>query len=424
MQWLIFLFSLLFIIIFHECGHFFVARFFRVAIARFSIGFGKPLYRRVSTKHATEFVLSPILLGGYVQFSEKKHLDELTFETLARWKKILILLAGPMANILLALILMTVVFKMDVYEPIAIVGELQSDSFLQQQGIPQGAKVLRCNDNRVKSWSDVMDHWQVQGKNSLVFQINGHDKTMQVFVPEFFKQDDLFQALGFSPYIYPLPAIIDGFTKDSKAYAQGLMIGDEILELNHQKVHSLQDVSLFLKDYPDQKIKIKIKRKKEILHLSIKLGHQKQGKFRIGFLGIRALPFSQFPQWYEKKQYSWFEATVKSLKWIKKILHWQLTSMGKGVEVSGPVGMARAAHDAWVLSFKAYLLFLVWLNMGVGILNLIPIPILDGGQCLLLVIGKWIPAIEKEKNKKLILTLSLIMLCAMLLLGILHDWLE
>lgn len=424
MYWLVFLFSLLLIIVFHECGHFFVARFFHVAIDRFAIGFGKPLLRYRSPKHSTEFVLAPILLGGYVHFSEKNVLDHLRFDTLARWKKILILLAGPMANLLLALILMTIVFKMDVYEPIAVVGEMKKHSFLQEQGIMRGSKVLQCNDAFVSSWSDVMEHWRSQGSNTLVFQLNGHGKTMHVVVPSYLTKDDLFQSLRFSPYIHPLPAIIGGFTQDSRAQAQGLKLGDEILEINRQPVQSLQDVSLILKDHPDERVEMKIKRQGQLLQLSFWLGHQRKGNKRVGFIGIKANPFSQFPQWYVKKQYSWINASIQSFKWIKKILQLQLLSFRQGVEVSGPIGMVRAAQDAWALSLKAYLLFLVWLNMGVGVLNLLPIPMLDGGQCLLLIIGKWMPAVEKEKNKKMLLKLSLLLLMTLFILGIFHDGME
>lgn len=421
MHWLIFLFSLLLIIVFHECGHFIAARFFQVSIDKFVIGFGKPLLRWKSTKHATEYILAPIVLGGYVQFSEKDVLHHVRFETLARWKKMLVLLAGPLANIFLALILMTIVFKMDFYEPIAIVGKVKEHAFLHQQGIGQGARVLQCNDASVLSWSDVIAHWHHQGNNILIFRYNGHEKTVHLIVPLSLTQEDLFQSLGFSPYIHPLPAIVGGFTQDSSAPAQGLKIGDELLEINRQEVHSLQDVSVILKSIPDELVQLKIKRQGQLIQLSLWLGHQREGHKRVGFIGIKAIPFSKLGSWYVKKHYSWLDATFQSFKWIRKILIWQFLSFRQGIEVSGPMGMARAAQDAWALSLKAYLLFLVWMNMGIGILNLLPIPILDGGQCMMLVIGKWIPAIEKEKYKKFLLRLSLLMLIALFLLGVIND---
>lgn len=422
MLWLVFLLSLLLIIVFHECGHFWVARLFHVAVERFSIGFGRPIFKWISPKYGTEFVLSPILLGGYVHFSQKNVLHQRQFETLARWKKILILLAGPVANILLAFMLMTIVFKLDVYEPIAIVGKLQRNSFLLQKGIKEGSRVLRCNDIPVSSWSDVLEHWQTQHQNTLVFKVNGYDKTMHVVIPAMLSQEDMFQKLGFLPYIHPLPAIVGGFTDDAKIRLQGLAIGDEILEVNHESVNSLQEISAFLKMHPDEQIQVKVKRQKKILNLNLSIAHQIEGSKRVGFMGIRALPFSEFPQWFVKKHYSWLDASIQSAKWMKKIIHWQLVTFSQGVEVSGPIGMVRAAQDAWALSLKAYLLFLVWLNIGIGFLNLLPIPILDGGQCLLLIIGKWFPAIEKEKNKKMILILSLFILFGLLMVGTLNDW--
>ena len=119
-SWMIVILSFVIIILLHELGHYLVARCFGVAVARFSIGFGRPIFLWRSKKQLTKFTFAPILLGGFVQFAEKSKKNYRLFSELASWKKILILLAGPAVNLLIAMAVLSVVLKADIYEPKAI----------------------------------------------------------------------------------------------------------------------------------------------------------------------------------------------------------------------------------------------------------------------------------------------------------------
>ncbi|HBB52427.1 MAG TPA: RIP metalloprotease RseP [Legionellales bacterium] len=423
----VFLLSLVLMIVFHELGHFLVARLFRVAIARFSIGFGPALLSWTSKKHLTKFTLSPILLGGYVKFSDKSFQHHHRYEDLRRWKKICILLAGPFANVILAMFLMVFVMKMERYEPIAAIGKVYPQSVLEKKGITSRSQIIRCNDISIHSWPELeraLDHRQA---NLLVIEDSqGMRKTVEL--PATRSMDLFFKTLGFEPYIFPMPAIVGGFSKDSPAQKQGLLVGDEIKKINENLVQDLNQLSLWIKQNPNKTVNLEIIRHGQKQSLSIRLGEQVRNHLTYGLLGITALPFSDFPQWFQLNQPTWWQAINDSFNMTWKLSLLQLHSWGQVQDVlkqvSGPVGMVRTAQEAWSMSTKAYLLFLSWLSIGVGMINLFPIPILDGGQCLLLLVGKFFPAIEKEKYKKFLFLISFVLILSLMTVGLINDGLS
>ncbi len=420
--------SLIAIIVIHELGHFTVARIFGVAVERFSVGFGKPLLSWTSQKHFTQFTFSPILIGGFVKFSEKPFLNHQVFDEIKRWKKILILLAGPFANFLLALVLMTVVFKIDSYEPIAYVEKIYPNSILETKKILPFSQIIRCNDRAVRTWSEVLGSIQENQKNRVTFKINADNKQTTIELPNLKHKEDFFKILGFEPYVFEMPAIIGGFTPASKGQNQGLKVGDKILSIQGKKVNNIHQVSKILRDYPYQRVLIEIERNHQRLELWLSVGGKHIGQQTIGFLGITSLTFAEFPQWYKKIHYSWAAALMQSCHVTTRLFHFQLSTWFHGSDnlrqISGPIGIVKTAQDALGLSLKAYLFFVVWLNLGVGILNLLPIPILDGGQCVILLLAKWVPAIESEKIKNSLLAMSILFIFSLMLLGTFNDWIN
>jgi len=248
-------------------------------------------------------------------------------------------------------------------------------------------------------------------------------KTIEV--PAMKNMDLFFKTLGFEPYIYPIPAIVGGFSKDSPAQKQGLLLGDEIKKINQTPIQDLNQLSSWVKQHPHQAVDLEIGRHGQKLNLKIRLGEQVRNHLSSGFLGITALPFSNFPQWFQLKQSTWGQAIKDSFEMTWQLSLLQLRSWGqvKDVlkQVSGPVGMVKTAQEAWSMSIKAYLLFLSWLSIGVGMINLFPIPLLDGGQCLLLVLGKFCPFIEKEKYKKLLFLMSFVLILGLMTVGLIND---
>jgi regulator of sigma E protease len=423
----IFLLSLVLIIVFHELGHFMVARIFHVAIARFSIGFGPALCSWTSKKHLTQYSLCPILLGGYVKFAENKFPNHRVYEHLSRWKKIFILLAGPIANLVFAMFLMVFVVKMDTYEPKTFIGKISKQSILEKKGISTLSKIIRCNDKPILTWSDLDNALNKRQSNLLVFE-NSQGMRQSLEIPKIQNTDKFFKLLGFEPYLYPIPAVIGGFSKNSPAQKQGLMLSDKIIKIDETSIQNLTQLSFWVKNHPNKKVTLEILRKGQKQTLSIVLGEQHQNHQTYGLLGVTSLPFSAFPNWFQLIKHSWLEAVNIAFKMTWKLTLLQFHSWGQVQDVfnqiSGPVGIVKTAQEAWTISSKAYLLFLAWLSIGVGIINLLPIPILDGGQCLILLLGKFFPSLEKEKIKNLLFFISLVMILSLMTVGLVNDGLS
>lgn len=415
--------SFVIIILLHELGHYLVARSFGVAVASFSIGFGRPIFLWRSKKHLTRFSFAPILLGGFVQFAEKYKGNYRLFSEVASWKKILILLAGPAVNLLIAIAVLLAILKTDVYEPKAIIGKIYNNSILAAQGISSPAEIIACNDTQISSWSELLQAIDAQGGNTLLIQLG--NKVVNIVLPPISDKQSFFKIVAFEPFVFELPPIIAGFTANSPAKKQGLQVGDRILSIEGIAVNSLEALLHELKNYPEKQINLAILHGKKKITRQIKLGMRYNNNQKVGFLGIRSQPLASYPHWFHKVHYSWPQVMNKTIHIIGRLIKAQAfawkdakTSYDK---IAGPIGIIKTAQESFKVSTNTYLFFIVWLNVGIFFLNLLPIPILDGGQCLIILLAHLFPAIEKKTNKDIMVFLSIIMVFSLFILGTFND---
>lgn len=418
-------------VLFHELGHFWVARLFHVAIETFSIGFGKALFSYRSRKHQTEFRIAPILLGGYVRFAEDSscHPKQQLIRDLSLWKQLCILLAGPFANLLLAFLALVVFFKLGSYTLVPYVGDLEKQSLAGQIGFEKGQRILAVNDHQVNSWDDVVN--DVFHQESIKFsvvnadELNKHDLYYQS-TKSLGHEQDFFSWLGFKPLLPKIPAIVGSVQKNSSAEMAGIREGDQIISIDDLKIHHMAQLSEYISTHPDASVQLRWLHGSQLISKKVILQSRQEQQRKIGQLGFASATFDHFPQWFYFNEYSWGGAFKKAITTT-----WDFLSLQLGVwlhfdehlgNVSGPIGMAKAADHAWSIGFKMYLIYIVWLNIGLAIINLLPIPVLDGGQCVVLILKKFFPKVLNEERSKLINICSFVLLTGLFFLGLMNDW--
>ena len=417
----IFLLSLIVIVSVHEAGHYFLARFFKVAIHTFSIGLGKTMASFFAKKQGTYFQIGIFPIGGYVKFSEEPMPNKVLYTSLSAWKKIVILLAGPMFNFIMAFLI--------------LVGLLQTPNYQMYPmiGLPHAnkAKIIELNKQAVNSWAElktILDKDQEIG--SIKLKLLSDDKTLVYQLKPGTVKGSLNQWLalqGFSIFYPALPAIIGGFSANSSAKAAGLQLDDKILAINEESISDINALVNCLEKYPDMEVNVRFLRQGEILSTRITLASRYLGRKKVGVLGVKTYEISAYPHWYHPVNYTWRQTISHGFSGIIEILGLQ-TNGWKHIDreykaISGPIGIAYAAHQAWSMSFKTYFLFLVWLNLGVGVMNLLPLPILDGGQCLMVLIEKWFPNLLTVRLKNLLALWSVMLLFCLIVVGFHNDWL-
>jgi regulator of sigma E protease len=412
----------------HEWGHFSVARRFNVAISTFSIGFGPTLVKKVSSQAQIEYRLCAILLGGYVKFAEdlNNHPGQQLFENLRLWKKILILLAGPFANLLLAFFALIIYFKMDSYTMLPYIGAVQEHSIAQQIGFKEGQRIQKVNGTPVFSWTEVIQ--SIHSNPTPDFTVFDSLQGLQIIhlsTKVLKSSSNLFDVLGFKPHLPQIPPIISKVQSGSPAEKAGFKTGDKIIATNHFSIQYMYQLSDWISTHPDKLVEITFLRDGIEHQVKVELGHWANGSKHMGQLGILTFDFSHYPDWFHYVHRSWFQAFYQSLMSI-----WGFCKIQLGVwfhlkeqlsNLSGPIGMAKAADHAWSIGFKTYLFFIIWINIGLAIVNLLPIPILDGGQCVLLILNKIFPKFLGRESQNIIMLWSIIFIGGLFILGLFND---
>ncbi len=418
-------------VLFHELGHFLMARLFHVAIETFSIGFGKALFSYTSRKHHTEFRVTPLLLGGYVRFAEDSahHPKQVLIRDLSLWKQLCILLAGPFANLLLAFLALVVFFKLGSYSLVPYVGDLEKQSLARQIGFEKGQRILAVNDHLVNSWEEVVNDVFHQGSIKFtVIDADAQNKHNLYYQPTktFVNEQDFFSLLGFKPLLPLVPAIVGSVQKNSSADMAGIAVGDQIISIDELNIHHMAQLSEYIRNHPDALVQLRWRHGSQLFSKKVILKSRVEQQKRIGLLGLASATFDNYPQWFHFKEYSWGGALKKAITTT-----WSFLSLQLGIwlhfdeqigNISGPIGMAKAADQAWSVGFRMYLIYIVWLNIGLAIINLLPIPILDGGQCVVLILKKFFPKVLNEQRSKLINICSFVFLTGLFLLGLVNDW--
>ena len=425
----------------HEYGHFQMARLCGVKVLRFSIGFGKPLFKKRFGRDGTEFVLAAFPLGGYVKMLDERETDapivaaELprAFNRQSVWKRILIVIAGPTANLLLAIVLYWVLFMHGVTGMKPVLGEVATDTPAAHASLKQGEEIVSVAGIPVQTWQDV--RWtllqQVLDMPAVDIEaMNGRQErhVHRLALGSLDKEDfegDFLGKLGLVPYQPAVPAHIGEIIDGGAAQQAGLKPGDEIVRVNGVAVALWEDFVQAVRRSPDRPLKLEVHRGDAILHLSITPQSVREGNEQVGRVGAAyRMAQSEIDQLLTTVSYAPGAALIKaanktwetstfSLKMLANMLTGDVSWKG----ISGPVTIASYAGQSAHIGLTAFLSFLALVSISLGVLNLLPVPVLDGGHLLyyVLEILKGSPVSERtmEAGQRIgLILLGLLMLVA------------
>ena len=393
----------------HEFGHFWVARRCGVHVERFSVGFGKALFRRTD-KQGTEYVLALIPLGGYVKMLDERveavapELLHKSFNNKAVWQRAAIISAGPIANFIFAVFAYWLVFLIGVPSVRPVVGEITAQSVAAQSNILPGMELKSVAGIETPDWDSV--------RMALIGEIGDAKTTIGVapfgssqvvvkqlnlndwhFDPE--KQDPVV-ALGIIPRGPQIETVLAQVQADSAAQKAGLQAGDRIVKVDGQVLVSWRAFALQVRDNPGKSMSLEIERNGQPLNLTLIPDTKSVGKGQVqGFAGVvpKIIPL---PDEYKTiRQYGPLMAfsvagdkTWQLMKLTVNMLGKLITGDVKLNNLSGPISIAQGAGLSAEYGFVYYLMFLALISVNLGIINLFPLPVLDGGHLLFLAIEK------------------------------------
>ncbi|MBL6818031.1 MAG: RIP metalloprotease RseP [Proteobacteria bacterium] len=427
----------------HEYGHFIFARIFKVHVQRFSIGMGPVIYKRLD-KYGTEFAISAFPLGGYVSMITNKLLEvepeikeqlteeqiQSTFDSKPKWQRALIMFAGPLANFLLSIFIFSLIF-LNTPDPQtkAVIKTIDSSIIMSSEDefILPGDEIYAINSLTISDPKDInlelLSYAGYTGAINLSLKRPEIDDLVNVavvvkdFLPTSESQSNPLQYMGLSTE-YKMKPIIGNLVKSGPADAAGLKNNDLISKIGNKEINYASDIRAAVSSIPNQNVLIDIYRDGDFIQLPISIGSSidKNGK-EIGILGISFGTNRTFIQSISKGVYETYNLSVKTFQFIGKMVTGNM-----GTEnLSGPIGIAQMAGNTAQAGFLPFMYLMALLSISLGVLNLLPIPVLDGGQLTLLGIeairGKPLP----EKVENYIYTGGILMVGALMIFAIFND---
>lgn len=391
----------------HEWGHYYVAKLCKVKILKFSIGFGKPLYQRV-TSSGMEFVIAMIPLGGYVRMLDGR-VDEVSeseqsvaFNFQPVWQRFAIVAAGPLVNFIFAIFAFAAIGMIGQQTPVPVIGEISENSYVSASGLQSGDRIVAVGEHSTADWRAVMIELSTfSGETTIpvtVKQPNGVTQTHSIPIngwkidPD---QGDLFAALGFQPYRPALTTMLALVAPKSPADLGGLQVNDTIRKIDGTSMDNWSQIVGFIEQRPNQSAQIEVLRDEQVLTLELEFG-QKPDAPSLGYLGVN--PFQEpWPQEYiQNIQLGPLDAIFDGAAQTWRLMVVTLDMLGKLLtgdvsvkNLSGPISIAQGAGVSASIGIVAFLSFLALISVNLGIINLLPLPILDGGHLVYFTI-EWI----------------------------------
>jgi len=385
----------------HEFGHFIVARKLGIKVEKFSIGFGPALLSWHSRDREVKYVIAAIPLGGYVKMlgetPEEEEIPEAerhrAFDAQPVWKRASVAVAGPGFNFIFAIFAYMVVGWVGQTVLPPVIGFISSGSPAAEAGLMRGDKLLTVDGSRVHSWQDVESHLKDDTGKEIRLGVRRQSQTLSIrlHLPET-KRDPLLvnvaaKALGIGP---GMDIIIDGVTADSPASRSGLQAGDLIRKINGRPVHSIDGFIEMVRQHPEQSMDLTVERNDALLNIHITPAKNEKGKGHIGArMATRTMtaPVTYHMGLLEGVSYG-FERTWETTSLTLQVLGKMVVASISPKNLGGPIAIAQIAGKTAELGIAAFVAFLALISVNLGVLNLMPVPVLDGGHLLYLAIEK------------------------------------
>jgi regulator of sigma E protease len=396
------------LVVVHEFGHYWVARRMGVKVLRFSLGFGKPLWARRFGTDQTEWVIAAIPLGGYVKMLDE-HEEKVAKQDLPRafnrqstLKRVAIVVAGPLFNFLFAILAYTILNMVGTEGLRPVVGKVTESSLAQQAGFRQGDEFIAIDGYKVQSWDQrrlylyerALDHatvtFTVRGLDGLT-----HERALDL---SSLSAADVGAGLlerhvGLFPSLPALEPVIGTVDKRGSAAEAGLQVGDRVVAIDGHPVKTWQDMVKVVSAKPDVPLRLRVERSGitqefRVIPKPIETNGQLIGRIGVGVripelpanmrVLVRHAPFSALTEGFET---TWRMSSL-TLKMLVKMLKLEVSAK----TISGPLTIAQYAGASAQVGFDRFVMFLAVVSISLGVLNLLPIPVLDGGHLLIYLI--------------------------------------
>ena len=390
----------------HEFGHFWVARRLGFKVLRFSVGFGKTLWRRVGAVDGTEYIIAAVPLGGYVKMLDEREgpvaPDELhrAFNRRPHWQRIVVLLAGPAFNIIFAVLVLTgILLVAGVTLARPVLGDIDANSIAGRAGLHAGDEIVAIDGQAVNSQRDVLLDLldAVSDSAPITLSVRAPDGTLRagsLAIPDpdqrrrLTEPSALMSGIGLGFFEPPVPAVLGLVEADGPAAHAGLKAGDTILAVDGESVHDFPGLVTQIQSRGGQSVSIRYRR--EALEATVQvpvLAERHDGK-SVGRIHVRPPPLAPYPpNLLRHTQLSLPAAFARAnleawdMTALQGRLFWRmLIGQVSMKNLSGPLSIAEYAGDSAALGLASFLYFLVIVSLALGFMNLLPIPILDGGQ--------------------------------------------
>lgn len=385
----------------HELGHFIVAKSLGVKVLKFSLGFGPRIIGK--TVGETEYRLSAFPLGGYVKMLGEEPGEELPESERPRaynfqpvWKRFSIVFSGPLFNLGFAVVIFFIIFLTGVPALYPDIGKVAENSAAADAGFRSGDRVLKVNTSPVKGWEDIMVSLEDYTGGEIVFTVKRGERTLELPVTPkkamakgIFGNEEEVWDLGISPLLRP---VVGSVVKDSRAEQAGLKKGDTILRINERTLDTWQDMTALIHESPETPLAFEILRGSTSIEMTITPEKKKmQGpsgeEKEIGLIGIG-------PERNDfTRKYPVIDAARLGLHrtWDMSVL--TVVAIGKLFQriipaetIGGPILIAQMAGQQAAQGALSFFTFMSVISINLGILNLLPIPILDGGHLFFLLV--------------------------------------
>jgi len=389
----------------HEFGHYWVARKMGVKVLRFSVGFGKPLWMKRMGEDQTEYVLAAVPLGGFVKMLDEREGDvnaaelDRAFNRKNVWKRFAIVAAGPAFNFIFAIVAYYLIFLAGVAGIKPVIGEVTNPSPAYTAGLVKQDRILSVNGIETPSWEKARFVLleEAVGQDSLVLKVQGRDLSIQDKVIDIAnlgilqkEQIDLMGELGLSTWRPDIAPIIDDVIPGGAAEAAGLMAGDHVVSINGHAIRNVNHWVETIRANPEATLSLVVKRNNETIVLQLVPGKQQVNGETFGFIGVKNLieiPEEVRQEMEVVERYGPVSAMIESLDKTWRMSWLTLRVLGKLVvgeasvkNLSGPITIARYAGITARIGLEQFLGFLAIISISLGVLNLLPVPVLDGGH--------------------------------------------
>lgn len=427
----------------HEYGHFIFARIFKVHVQRFSIGMGPVVYKRVD-KHGSEFALSAFPLGGYVSMITNKLIElepdikeqltseqiKNTFDSKPKWQRALIMFAGPLANFLLSIFIFSLIF-LNTPDPqtTAVIKSVDSSVLMSSssESILSGDQIYAINSVVISEPKDIslelLSYAGYSGIINISIKRQGIEDIVDIdvvvndFLPSAESQSNPVAYLGLE-LEYKMKPIIGSLVPSGPAEISGIKEDDLVSKIGNTNISYASDIRNVISKMPNEIILVDVIRDGNLIQLPLKIGSSKNldGE-EVGMIGVAFGTNRSFFESLSKGTYETYNLSIKTLQFIGKMLTGNM-----GTEnLSGPIGIAQMAGNTAQAGFIPFMYLMALLSISLGVLNLLPIPVLDGGQLTLLGIEAIRGKPLSEKTENVIYTGGALMVGALMIFAVFND---